>query len=189
MANLRFSDKDLNSLGNLASGQFGTVKPYTFYLRLLIIDSRANQVELVNCKLDGRVYVRKLVTKKMALRSKEVHSLLLLLLLSFAEQCFQQFSPQLEKQILLLALKEKTVWVPYMLCAYQCSTNLNIVMEYAEGGSLWDVIESSPSNGRISIQDLRWWIPQCVSAVHWCHSQGFVHRFVSLAFNQGIHAE
>lgn len=189
MANLRFSDKDLNSLGNLASGQFGTVKPYTFYLRLLIIDSRAIQVELVNCKLDGRVYVRKLVTKKMALRSKEVHSLLLLFLLSFAEQCFQQFSPQLEKQILLLALKEKTVWVPYMLCAYQCSTNLNIVMEYAEGGSLWDVIESSPSNGRISIQDLRWWIPQCVSAVHWCHSQGFVHRFVSLAFNQGIHAE
>lgn len=179
MANLRFSDKDLNSLGNLASGQFGTVKLYTLWQRLLIIDSRAIQVELVNCKLDGRVYVRKLVTKKMALRSREVCSLLLLLL-SFAKQCFQQFSPQLEKQILLLALKEKTVWVPHMLCAYQCSTNLNIVMEYAEGGSLWDVIESSPNNGRISIQDLRWWIPQCVSAVHWCHSQGFVHRFVSL---------
>ena len=49
-------------------------------------------------------------------------------------------------------------------------------MEYVEGGTLWDVLESSPLEGRISEDDLLWWAPQMVSAVHWCHSQGFVHR-------------
>ena len=51
-------------------------------------------------------------------------------------------------------------------------------MDYAEGGTLWDVLESSPHDGLILESDLRWWIPQAVSAVHWCHSQGFVHRYV-----------
>lgn len=49
-------------------------------------------------------------------------------------------------------------------------------MDYVEGGTLWDVLESSPLNGRVSETDLKWWIPQVVSAIDWCHSQGFVHR-------------
>src|SRR6202034_3209680 len=57
-------------------------------------------------------------------------------------------------------------------------THLNIVMDYADGGSLWDVLESSPDDGKISETDLRWWVPQVVSAIHWCHSQGFAHRCV-----------
>ncbi|KAI6169818.1 kinase-like domain-containing protein [Pisolithus thermaeus] len=49
-------------------------------------------------------------------------------------------------------------------------------MGYAEGGTLWDVLESSPLNGRISESDVLWWAPQAVCAIHWCHSQGFAHR-------------
>ena len=50
-------------------------------------------------------------------------------------------------------------------------------MDYAEGGTLWDVLESSPHDGRIPESDLKWWTPQVVSAIHWCHSQGFAHRY------------
>ncbi|KAH7919937.1 kinase-like protein [Leucogyrophana mollusca] len=49
-------------------------------------------------------------------------------------------------------------------------------MDYAEGGSLWDVLESSPLDGRVTEDDVRWWAPQLVCAIHWCHSQGFAHR-------------
>lgn len=49
-------------------------------------------------------------------------------------------------------------------------------MEYAEGGNLWDVLESSPHDGRIPESDLLWWTPQIVSAIHWCHAQGYAHR-------------
>jgi len=49
-------------------------------------------------------------------------------------------------------------------------------MDYAQGGSLWDVLESSPHNGKLLDLDLRWWIPQIVSAIQWCHTQGFAHR-------------
>ncbi|KAG0702613.1 kinase-like domain-containing protein [Suillus ampliporus] len=49
-------------------------------------------------------------------------------------------------------------------------------MDYAEGGTLWDVLESSPSEGRVPEADILWWAPQAVCAINWCHSQGFVHR-------------
>ncbi|EGN94477.1 hypothetical protein SERLA73DRAFT_188401 [Serpula lacrymans var. lacrymans S7.3] len=49
-------------------------------------------------------------------------------------------------------------------------------MNYAEGGTLWDVLESSPHDGRVTEADMKWWTPQAVSAIHWCHSKGFVHR-------------
>lgn len=49
-------------------------------------------------------------------------------------------------------------------------------MQYADGGNLWDVLESS-EYGRLSQSDLDWWIPQMVSGIEWCHTQGFVHRY------------
>lgn len=89
----------------------------------------------------------------------------------------------MEKDILLLALKSgiETAsltdnWIPRLLCAYQCPSYLNIVMEYASGGSLWDVLESSP-NGRLDAADISWWAPQCVAAISWLHSVcGYAHR-------------
>jgi serine/threonine protein kinase len=51
-------------------------------------------------------------------------------------------------------------------------------MDYAQGGTLWDVLESSPHDGRIPESDIKWWAPQIISAIHWCHSQGFAHRYV-----------
>jgi serine/threonine protein kinase len=51
-------------------------------------------------------------------------------------------------------------------------------MDYAEGGSLNDVLESSPLGGRVAAADLRWWAPQIVCALNWCHEQGFAHRCV-----------
>ncbi|THH18398.1 hypothetical protein EUX98_g8966, partial [Antrodiella citrinella] len=55
-------------------------------------------------------------------------------------------------------------------------THLNLVMDYAEGGTLWDILESSPLDGKISEQDIKWWTPQIINAIAWCHSQDFVHR-------------
>ncbi|KIK63296.1 hypothetical protein GYMLUDRAFT_95462 [Collybiopsis luxurians FD-317 M1] len=137
--NLRFQDRDLQVLGTLEYGQFGVI-------------------DVVTCQLNSRVYVRKSIEKKFALRTRE--------------QC----SPQFERDILLKALRTQTCWAPHLLCAYHTPTHLNLVMDYAEGGTLWDVLESSPLEGRISEDDLRWWAPQIVSAINWCHSQGFVHR-------------
>ncbi|KAG1745646.1 kinase-like domain-containing protein, partial [Suillus lakei] len=114
-------------------------------------------IDVVTCQLDGRVYVRKSIEKHFAQRTRE--------------QC----SPQLERDILLRALRERSSWAPHLLCAFQTSTHLNVVMDYAEGGTLWDVLESSPE-GRVSEADILWWAPQAVCAINWCHSQGFVHR-------------
>ncbi|KAG2031102.1 kinase-like domain-containing protein [Suillus americanus] len=114
-------------------------------------------IDVVTCQLNGRVYVRKSIEKHFAQRTRE--------------QC----SPQLERDILLRAKRERSAWAPHLFCAFQTSTHLNIVMDYAEGGTLWDVLESSPE-GRLPEADLLWWAPQAVCAINWCHSQGFVHR-------------
>ncbi|KAG6844754.1 hypothetical protein H0H87_003977 [Tephrocybe sp. NHM501043] len=136
---IRFSDKDLTVAGALEYGQFGVIY-------------------VVICQLNGRVYVRKSIDKKFALRNRD--------------QC----SPQIERDILLQAHKTDSQWAPHLLCAFQTSTHLNLVMDYAEGGNLWDVLESSPLDGRVEEADAIWWAPQLVSAIHWCHSQGFAHR-------------
>ncbi|KAK0475728.1 kinase-like domain-containing protein [Armillaria novae-zelandiae] len=113
---IKLQDKDFKVAGKLDYGQFGVI-------------------DVVKCRLDGRVYVRKTIEKKFVLRARE--------------QC----SPQLERDILRLATTTDS-----------------------QGGTLWDVLESSALDGRISERDIRWWAPQIVSAIHWCHSQGFVHR-------------
>ncbi|THG95755.1 hypothetical protein EW026_g5955 [Hermanssonia centrifuga] len=106
---LKFSDNDLIVVGTLEYGQYGVI-------------------DVVTCKLDGKVYARKSIEKRFALKVQD--------------------SP----------------------------THVSLVMEYAEGGTLWDVLESSPHDGRILERDILWWAPQIVSAIQWCHSQGFVHR-------------
>lgn len=136
---LRFSDKDLNVVGTLEYGQYGVI-------------------DVVTCKFDGAVYVRKSTEKRFALRTHD--------------QCF----PQHERDILLRARKTDCDWAPHLLCAFHTPTHINLVMDYAEGGTLWDALESSPHDGRVLESDLRWWMPQVVSAIHWCHSQDFVHR-------------
>ncbi|KAJ3542135.1 hypothetical protein NM688_g6001 [Phlebia brevispora] len=115
-------------------------------------------VDVVTCKIDGNTYVRKSTEKRFALKAQD--------------QC----SPQTERDVLLRALKTRTPWAPHLLCAFQSPTHLSLMMDYAEGGTLWDVLESSPHDGRILEADLLWWAPQAVSAINWCHSQDFVHR-------------
>ena len=88
----------------------------------------------------------------------------------------QQCSPSLERDVFLRGLRSNSPWIPAMLCAFQDDKYLSIVMQYAEGGSLWDVIESCADQAGLPLSDLKWWIPQCVSAIGWCHSQGFIHR-------------
>lgn len=53
-------------------------------------------------------------------------------------------------------------------------------MQYADGGNLWDLIESLP-DGKVPEHDLKWWLPQIINAIDWCHSQGFVHRYSYLS--------
>ncbi|PBK89685.1 kinase-like protein [Armillaria gallica] len=115
-------------------------------------------IDVVKCKLDGRAYVHKTIKKKFVIRVRE--------------QC----SPQLERDILRLAITADIQWLPHLLCAFQTPAHLKLIMYYAEGGTLWDMLESSALDGRNSERDIRWWAPQIVSAIHWCHSQGFVHR-------------
>ncbi|TFK19767.1 kinase-like protein [Coprinopsis marcescibilis] len=136
---LRFQDKDLQVVGPLEYGQFGVI-------------------EVVSCRLDNKVYVRKSIEKAFAMRTRE--------------QC----SPQTERNILLAATLTDSPWAPHLLAAYQMPQHLHLVMDYAEGGNLWDVLESSPHEGKLLEADLKWWAPQAVSAIHWCHSQGFAHR-------------
>ncbi|GBE86225.1 kinase-like protein [Sparassis crispa] len=136
---LRFSDEDLDVVGTLEYGQFGII-------------------DVVTCKLNGDVYVRKSIEKRFALKT--------------TDQC----SPQLERDILLRARKTDSEWAPHLLCAFQTPTHLSIVMDYASGGTLWDVLQSSPHDGKVLETDLKWWAPQIISAIHWCHSQHFAHR-------------
>ena len=45
-----------------------------------------------------------------------------------------------------------------------------------------DLLESA---GRIPEADIKWWLPQMVSAIDWCHAQGFCHRY-SLIFISAV---
>jgi len=136
------------------------------------------QIDVVNCKFDGRVYVRKAVERRLAFRTRDVGVLNLTFNRGSNSLTSQQCNPQLERDILLLAHRQNSIWAPHLLCAFQTATHLNLVMNYAEGGTLWDVLESSPFDGRIPEEDLHWWLPQVVSALAWCHAQGYVHRYV-----------
>ncbi|KAH7106333.1 kinase-like domain-containing protein [Auriculariales sp. MPI-PUGE-AT-0066] len=136
---LAFGDRDLNPLGTIAKGQFGLV-------------------DVVRCKIDERLYARKVVEKRLALRARE--------------QCH----PQVERDILLLARSRNTEWVPHLLCAFQSSEKLSLVMTYADSGSLWDIVESLADGACLPESDLLWWMPQAVCGIEWCHSQGFAHR-------------
>lgn len=136
--NLRFSNRDLSNFGALAHGPFGSV-------------------DMVRCRLDNKLYVRKSVEKRIVARN--------------ASQCY----PFHERDLLLAATKTQCAWTPHLLCTFQTSANLCYVMQFAEGGSLGDLLESS---GQISESDVKWWLPQMITAIHWCHSQGFCHRDV-----------
>ena len=37
-----------------------------------------------------------------------------------------------------------------------------------------DLLESA---GQIPEADIKWWLPQMVNAIDWCHAQGFCHRY------------
>ncbi|KAK0217462.1 kinase-like domain-containing protein [Armillaria nabsnona] len=103
---IKLQDKDFQVVGKLDYGQFGVI-------------------DVVKCRLDGQVYVRKTIEKKFVLRARE--------------QC----SPQLERDILHLATTTDLQWVPHLLCAFQTPMHLKLVMDYAEGGTLWDVHHKS----------------------------------------------
>lgn len=96
--------------------------------------------------------------------------------LSDLQQCF----PQTERDILLLATRSNTQSIPHLIASFHSSSSLFLVMQYASGGTLWDVLESSPTPPGISEADLRWWVPQAVAAISWCHDQGFCHRYTEI---------
>ncbi|KAF8188973.1 kinase-like domain-containing protein [Pholiota molesta] len=154
---LRFKDNDLDVVGTLEYGQFGVVGSLSRNVLESLMELEY-QIDVVTCRLNNCVYVRKSIEKQFALRTRD--------------QC----SPQHERDLLLQAVKTNSPWAPHLLCAFQTPTHLNLIMDYAEGGTLWDVLESSPHDGRVLESDLLWWAPQLVSAIHWCHSQGFAHR-------------
>ena len=56
-------------------------------------------------------------------------------------------------------------------------------MDYAEGGTLWEVLEST-SLERIQEVSPRWWLPQVISTFAWCHPLGVVHQYVPTSYPQ-----
>lgn len=99
------------------------------------------------------------------------------------KQCF----PQVERDILLRARATNAKWVPRLLCAFQTPDKLTLLMDYADGGNLWDVVEAHTDTGaRIAESDLRWWMSQAACAIEWCHGQGFVHRCVRCALRLSL---
>ncbi|KAG9035725.1 hypothetical protein FRB95_010790 [Tulasnella sp. JGI-2019a] len=114
-------------------------------------------LNVVRCQLDGGTYVRKTILRSAAVR--------------FRQQC----SVEHERQLLLRARQTRSVWAPHLLCAFQTVTDLNLVMQYAEGGCLEDVLNCT-AQGHLTERDMLWWIPQTVAAIAWCHSEGFIHR-------------
>ncbi|XP_044123671.1 NUAK family SNF1-like kinase 2 [Neovison vison] len=60
---------------------------------------------------------------------------------------------------------------------FENSSKIVIVMEYASRGDLYDYISERP---RLSEQDARHFFRQIVSAVHYCHLNGVVHRDLKL---------
>ena len=70
---LRFADKDLDVVGTLEYGQYGVVS--CFREVMFAFFSLSPQIDVVTCRLDGRVYVRKSTEKRFALRTHDVRSL------------------------------------------------------------------------------------------------------------------
>lgn len=70
---IRFSNRDLSNFGALAHGPFGSVRTL-LKLLLLSIDSEA-KVDMVRCKLDQKLYVRKSVEKRVVTRNPSVRFL------------------------------------------------------------------------------------------------------------------
>ncbi|KAF9269788.1 kinase-like protein [Marasmius fiardii PR-910] len=109
----------------------------------------------------AKLYIRKTISKSFALRTRH------------------QNSPTTERFLLLLAHRTKTPWAPHLVAAFHSSTHLSLIIPYAPLGSLWDLLSSSPlSPVRIREEELKWWVPQVVCAIAWCHEQGYAHRDV-----------
>lgn len=69
---LRFSDRDLDLVGTLEYGQFGVVSLSSILFGCSHDIATLIQIDVVTCKLDGRLYVRKSTEKRFALRTREV---------------------------------------------------------------------------------------------------------------------
>ncbi|KAL0576484.1 hypothetical protein V5O48_005495 [Marasmius crinis-equi] len=107
------------------------------------------------------LYIRKTISKAFALRTRH------------------QNSPITERLLLLLAHRTNTPWAPHLIAAFHTPTHLSLIIPYAPLGSLWDLLSSSPlSPMRIREDELKWWIPQVICAISWCHDQGYAHRDV-----------
>ncbi|KAG7095260.1 hypothetical protein E1B28_006033 [Marasmius oreades] len=109
----------------------------------------------------AKLYIRKTVSKPFSLRTRH------------------QNSPTTERLLLLLAHRTNTPWAPHLIAAFHTSTHLSLIIPYAPLGSLWDLLSSSPlSPVRIREEELKWWVPQVICAIAWCHDQGYAHRDV-----------
>lgn len=76
----RFKDRDLRVAGVLEYGQFGVVSGVRCSRRMFPgrLTTRW-QISVVNCRLNGRLYVRKSTDKQFALRARDVRTPLPLL--------------------------------------------------------------------------------------------------------------
>lgn len=89
----------------------------------------------------------------------------------------QHVNPIAERKLHTLSLLESSPNTPHLLCAFQSSLSLHLVLDYIPSGTLWDLLVSSPTN-TLSETDVRFWSTGIVSAIEWMHERGWAHRDV-----------
>ncbi|KAJ9059437.1 hypothetical protein DSO57_1002433 [Entomophthora muscae] len=112
-------------------------------------------VSIVRSKQDGKIYAMKTLNKLYILRCQE---------LSFYME---------EKDV--LTLSRFSPWIPKLHATFQDSENLYLVMEYAGGGDLYNLLVRN-SLPIISEDDARFYLAETVLALSDLHALNYVHR-------------
>ncbi|KAK8849670.1 hypothetical protein IAR55_005005 [Kwoniella newhampshirensis] len=141
---LRLQKSDFETIGRLGDGQYGVI-------------------DAVRCRLNGRVYAMKTMSKAAAIRAGP------------------QLSLAIERHIHMLShSSDEPSPIPKLVAAFQSEDTLSMVTTYAACGSLWDCMCSTTAvdnvPGIMTENELRWWASQMVTAIEWVHARGFVHR-------------
>ena len=129
---------------------------------------------MVRCHLINKLYVRKSAEKRVVVRNRDVRLASKLATSPKSDHETSNSNATHSMNGTCCALRRSMT--PDGHHIFQTPTALYYVMDFATGGSMADLLESS---GQIPEADNKWRLPQMVSAIDWCHAQGLCHRYGS----------